>query len=69
MPLHAALGACRERAKIPMKKRKKKVLDVGQIARRRARESGIAPAATRVIVDKRERPAKHKKKLSEDEGA
>jgi hypothetical protein len=44
-----------------MKKRKKKKLDVGQIARRRARESGLAPAVTRVISDKRQRPPKHKK--------
>jgi hypothetical protein len=49
-----------------MKKRKKKVLDVGQVARRKARESGLAPAVTRVIVDKRKRPAKHKKKALED---
>jgi hypothetical protein len=50
-----------------MKKRKKKKLDVGQIARRRARESGLAPSGTRVIEDKRERAAKHKKPLSADE--
>jgi hypothetical protein len=50
-----------------MKKRKKKIVDVGQIARRRARESGIAPAATRVIVDKRERAPKHKKQLRDDD--
>jgi hypothetical protein len=49
-----------------MKKRKKKALDVGQVARRRARESGIAPAVTRVIADKRKRPPKHKKRLEED---
>jgi len=50
-----------------MKKRKKKKLDLGQIARRRARESGLAPSGTRVIEDKRERAAKHKKPLSADE--
>jgi hypothetical protein len=50
-----------------MKKRKKKKLDVGQIARRRARESGIAPSTTRVIQDKRERAAKHKKPLRGDD--
>jgi len=44
-----------------MKKRKKKILDVGQVARRKARESGLAPAATRLIPDKRKRPLKHKK--------
>ena len=52
-----------------MKKRKKKIVDVGQIARRRARESGIAPVATRVIVDKRERAPKHKKQLLDDDGS
>jgi hypothetical protein len=51
-----------------MKKRKKKVLDVGQVARRRARESGIAPAVTRVIADKRKRPAKHKGKWLQEDG-
>jgi hypothetical protein len=49
-----------------MKHRKKK-LDAGVEARRAARNSGIAPSATRVIADKRERPAKHKKKWLEKE--
>ena len=44
-----------------MKKRKKKKFEMGNEARRRARASGLAPAATRVIPDKRKRPAKHKK--------
>jgi hypothetical protein len=44
-----------------MKKGKKR-LDPAKEARRRARKSGLAPAATRVIVDKRLRPPKHKKK-------
>lgn len=44
-----------------MKKRKKKAIDVGKEARRVARKSGIAPAVTRVIPDKRKRPPKHKK--------
>ena len=47
-----------------MKKRKKKKLDVGQVARRRARESGLAPGGTRVIEDKRKRAPKHKKPAS-----
>jgi hypothetical protein len=51
----------------PMKKRKKKTLDVGQVARRRARESGVAPSTTRVIQDKRERAPKHKKPLRSDD--
>jgi hypothetical protein len=46
-----------------MKKRKKKIIDVGKEARRVARNSGIAPAVTRVIPDKRKRPPKHKKQL------
>jgi hypothetical protein len=44
-----------------MKKRKKKGIDVVKEARRVARKSGIAPAVTRVIPDKRRRPPKHKK--------
>jgi hypothetical protein len=52
-----------------MKRRKKKILDVGQIARRKARESGLAPAATRVIVDKRKLPAKHKKTVLDEEAS
>ncbi|HEY2459481.1 MAG TPA: hypothetical protein VGI16_01670 [Candidatus Acidoferrum sp.] len=44
-----------------MKKRKKQILDPGTEARRAARNSGLAPAATRIIVDKRKRPPKHKK--------
>jgi len=50
-----------------MTKTKKKVLDVGKEARRHARKSGIAPAATRVIPDKRKRPPKHPKKWLEHE--
>jgi hypothetical protein len=50
-----------------MKKRKKKILDPAKEARRRARKSGIAPSATRVIADKRTRPPKHKKKDLEPE--
>jgi hypothetical protein len=53
-----------------MRKRKKKVLDVGKEARRQARKSGVAPGATRVIPDKRKRPPKHEKKwLQEQAGA
>jgi hypothetical protein len=50
-----------------MKRKQKKVLDKGTEARRAARNSGIAPAATRVIPDKRKRPPKHKKQLVEVE--
>ncbi|MDQ1409590.1 MAG: hypothetical protein QOJ41_1325 [Acidobacteriaceae bacterium] len=40
----------------------KKKFNKGTEARRLARKSGIAPAHTRVIEDKRKRPPKHKKK-------
>ena len=50
-----------------MKKRKNKIIDVGKEARRVARNSGIAPAVTRVIPDKRQRPPKHKKQLLDAE--
>jgi hypothetical protein len=49
-----------------MKRRKKKI-DKGKEARRAARNSGLAPAVTRVIPDKRKRPAKHKKQLLDPE--
>jgi hypothetical protein len=48
-----------------MKKRKKKIIDAVKEARRVARNSGIAPAVTRVIPDKRKRPPKHKKRSLE----
>jgi hypothetical protein len=48
-----------------MRKRKKKVLEKGTEARRAARNSGLAAASTRVIPNKRRRPAKHKKELFE----
>jgi len=48
-----------------MKRKRKKVLDKGTEARRAARNSGIAPAVTRLIPDKRKRPPKHKKQLIE----
>jgi len=49
-----------------VKKRKKKRFEAGKEARRRARASGIAPAATRVIPDKRKRPPKHRTDLLEE---
>jgi hypothetical protein len=48
-------------------KKRTKVLDKGTEARRAARNSGIAPAVTRVIPDKRKRPSKHKKLFIEAE--
>jgi len=49
-----------------MANRKKKRLDKGIEARRRARRSGLAPASTRVIPDKRKKPAKHKPNLPQE---
>jgi len=48
-------------------KKRKRILDKGTEARRAARNSGIAPAVTRVIPDKRKLPPKHKRKLFEVE--
>lgn len=50
-----------------MKKARKKKFDRGTEARRAARKSGVAPASTRVIEDKRKRPPKHKKEWLERE--
>jgi len=48
-------------------KRGRKQLDKATEARRRARRSGIAPASTRIIEDKRKRPPKHKRNPLRDE--
>jgi hypothetical protein len=48
-------------------KKRRKILDKGTEARRAARKSGIVPAATRVIPDKRKRPPKHQKQSLETE--
>jgi hypothetical protein len=48
-----------------MRRKRKKILDKGTEARRAARNSGLAPSATRVIPDKRKRPPKHKKETLE----
>jgi len=42
-------------------KRRRKKLDKGTEARRLARKSGMVPAATRVMEDKRRKPPKHKR--------
>jgi hypothetical protein len=52
-----------------MPKWKKKKLDKATEARRVARKSGIAPAGTRVIPDKRKRPPKHKRDWLETDGS
>lgn len=49
-----------------MARRKKKRLDKGVEARRRARISGLAPSVTRVIPDKRKKPEKHKVDLMQE---
>jgi hypothetical protein len=51
---------------VDMKKRKRK-LDAGKEARRRARVSGLKPGATRVIPDKRKKEEKHRKRWGEEE--
>jgi hypothetical protein len=48
-------------------KRRKKKLNKATEARRVARKSGLAPAATRVIPDKRKREPKHKIDLLREE--
>lgn len=48
-----------------MKKRKRKV-DIGAEARRRAREKVGLPPTERVIPDKRRKPPKHKRKPIEE---
>jgi hypothetical protein len=47
------------------KERKKKGFDAATEARRRARNSGITPAVTKVVLDKRKKPPKHKGKWLE----
>jgi hypothetical protein len=47
-------------------RKKKKKLDAGTEARRRARKIGLAPAGMRVIPDKRRKPEKHKKDLAKE---
>jgi hypothetical protein len=47
--------------------RKKKKLEKGKEARRRARVAGVAPAGTRVIEDKRKKQEKHKRRWLQQE--
>jgi hypothetical protein len=48
-------------------RRRKKDLEKGTEARRRARNSGLAPAVTRITEDKRKKKPKHKRDLLKDE--
>ena len=50
-----------------MRKTVKKKFEKGTETRRASRKSGMLPANTRVIEDKRKRPPKHKKKWLEKE--
>jgi len=54
-------------ARKAMKKKKKK-LEKGKEARRRARAAGLTPAGTKVIEDKRQKAEKHKSQWLEEEG-
>ena len=54
-------------AREAMKKKKKK-LEKGKEARRRARAAGLSPAGTKVIEDKRKKPGKHKSEWLQEEG-
>jgi hypothetical protein len=49
-------------------KKKKRKLEKGKEARRRARAAGLSPAGTKMIEDKRRKPEKHKSQWLEDEG-
>jgi len=46
-----------------MSRAKKRKLDKGVEARRRARKAGLVPATTRVVPDKRKKAEKHKRDL------
>ena len=46
-----------------MSRAKKRKLDKGVEARRRARKAGLVPATTRVVPDKRNKAEKHKRDL------
>jgi len=50
-----------------MRRKRKQILDKGVEARRRARNSGLSPAVTRVVADKRKKPPKHKEALLREE--
>jgi hypothetical protein len=46
---------------------RKKGLEKGKEARRRARNAGLAPAVTQIIEDKRKKKPKHKRDLLKNE--
>jgi len=50
-----------------VKRKRQQKLDKGVEARRLARKSGLAPAVTRVIADKRKKAPKHRKDLLQEE--
>jgi hypothetical protein len=64
-PSIKAIARCRKlsRRRPEEMVRRKKGLEKGREARRRARNSGLKPAVTRVIEDKRKKKPKHKRDL------
>ena len=56
---------CKDGGGINRMRKKKNRLDKGKEARRLARSAAAAPAATKVVPDKRKKPEKHKKKWRE----
>src|SRR5271165_4501156 len=58
-------GLCRRlwRKRNDMPRKLKRKFEKGTEARRLARKSGLKPAGTRVIADKRKKPPKHKPDL------
>jgi hypothetical protein len=49
-----------------MARARKQKFEKGTEARRRARASGLKPATTRVLADKRKKPPKHKPGLLQE---
>jgi hypothetical protein len=49
-----------------MTRARKKKFEKGTEARRRARNSGLKPATTKVVADKRKKPPKHKPDLLQE---
>ena len=57
---------CKDGGGMNRMRKKKNRLDKGKEARRLARSAAAAPAATKVVPDKRKKPEKHKKKWREE---
>jgi hypothetical protein len=65
--IFAAGVGCTKTVQGKTMKKKKKKLEKGKEARRRARATGLAPAGTRTIEDKRKKPEKHKGRWLEED--